>query len=76
MKKAAKKVAKKVAQKPKGRQVGTKLRSFVFTGDKVGGFDPAYCEMHGYLFKLNGRAVKVTAEAAVKLATHSHMTEK
>ncbi len=49
---------------------------FVFTGDKVGGCDPAWCEMHGYSFKLDGAAVKVKDDVAAKLATHSHFTEQ
>lgn len=71
-----KKVAKKVAKKPKGRQVGTKLRSFVFTGDKVGGDDPDKIFMYGYMFKLDGKAVKVNADTADKLTGNTHFTEK
>ena len=51
-------------------------KDFIFTGDKVGGCDPDYCTVFGYLFKLNGRAVTVKPEIAAKLATHSHFTEK
>ena len=65
-KKAAK---KKVAKKPA-------KRSFVFCGDLIGGDDPVWCHMFGYSFKLNGAAVKVKDEHAVKLATHSHFKEQ
>ena len=51
------------------------LRKFVFTGDEFGRCDPAWCDMHGYNFKLNGAAVSVTDDIAAKLATHSHFTE-
>ena len=77
MKKTAKKVAKKtVAKKPRGRQAGTELRGFVFTGDPGGGGDPLYCDACGYLFKLNGKALKVNAEAAARLQNNSHFTEQ
>ena len=53
----------------------TYLNGFVFTGDKVGGSDPAWISMHGYLFGLNGRVVEVNDAVAAKLRTHSHFTE-
>jgi len=71
-----KKAAKKVATKPKGRQAGTKLRSFVFCGDKVGGGNPDKIFMYGYMFKLDGKAVKVNADTAEKLTGNGHFTEK
>lgn len=58
------------------KKVVDKGRGFVFTGDKVGGHDPATCKMHGINFELNGRVVYVPEQVAVKLATHSHFTEK
>jgi len=70
------KKSKDTAKKPKGRQAGTQLRSFVFTGDKIGGDDPESIEVFGYVFKLNGKAVKVAAPVAEKLSNHSHFTEK
>lgn len=51
------------------------VNGFVFTGDKVGGCDPAWIEMHGYLFGLNGRVVEVNDTVAAKLRNHSHFTE-
>jgi len=60
-------------------------RSFVFTGDpntkNADGTprdtnDPGWFYMHGYQFHLNGKPTKVTDDVAVKLATHSHFTEK
>ena len=51
------------------------LRKFVFSGDPIGGHDPAWCSDHGYMFKLNGSPIPVTDEVAKKLATHSHFTE-
>lgn len=72
-----KKVAKKkVAKKPKGRQAGTKLRSFVFTGDAIGGDNPASITMFGHTFKLNGAAVKVSAPVAQSIENNRHFTEK
>ena len=71
---AKKKVAKKVAVKPAGRPVGTKLKSFVFVGNGLD--DPESIVMSGYAFKLNGKATKVSAEAAEKLSTNSHFREK
>ena len=69
MKKTAKKkVAKKAAKKV--------VKGFVFTGDPIGGDDPPFCNMHGYLFPLNGQAVAVSDEVAALLKTHSHFTEK
>lgn len=65
-----KKVAKKRAAK---KEVA---KGFVFTGDRIGGCDPEWIEVHGYLFGLNGRAVEVSDEVAAKLRTHSHFTEK
>ena len=73
MKKAAK---KKVAKKPKGRQAGTSLRSFVFTGDKIGGCDPESIVFFGYTFELNGKAIKVSAETAKAIENNRHFTEK
>ena len=67
MKKASKKVTKKAAVKKSG---------FVFTGDKIGGDNPAWCDLYGYSFKLNGAAIKVSDEVAAKLRTHSHFTEQ
>ena len=58
------------------KKVVNKGRGFVFTGDKVGGCDPASCKMHDITFELNGRVVYVPEQVAVKLATHSHFTEK
>jgi hypothetical protein len=56
---------------------------YVYTGDpgigKEEGWkacDPTWCQMHGYMFKLNGSPVPVAPEVAAKLATHSHFTEK
>ena len=74
MKKAKKKVAKKAVKK-QGRQVGTVLRSFVFTGDPKGD-NPEYCSACGYLFTLNGRTIKVSSEAAERLCKNNHFTEK
>jgi hypothetical protein len=55
---------------------GIKTRSFVFTGDpNAPGQDPAWIEMHGYMFGLNGRKITVIPEIAAKLANHSHFTE-
>ena len=68
-----KKVAKKRAAKKTAKKVEN---SFVFTGDKIGGDDPAWCRIHGYSFKLNGAAIKVSDDVAAKLRTHSHFTEK
>ena len=57
-------------------------RKFIYSGDpgigKDDGWsadDPAFCEMHGYTFKLNGAAVMVPPDIAAKLTTHSHFTE-
>ena len=58
---------KKVTKKPKSR-------FFVFVGD--GNDDPSHISMMGYDFKLNGRKVKVSDEAAAKLANNSHFAEK
>ena len=70
MKKASKKkVSKKVVKKPA-------LRSFVFTGDPVGGDDPSEIVVFDKLFVLNGKAVEVPDNHAEKLAKHSHFTEK
>ena len=71
--KMAKKVAKKVAKK--GRS-GTKLRSFVFTGDPRDSHNPTWIHMSGYSFKLNGAAIKVSNAASAKLANNTHFTEK
>lgn len=60
-------------------------RSFVFTGDpntkNTDGSprdtnDPGWLYMHGHQFHINGKAVKVSDEIAIKLATHSHFTEQ
>ncbi|MBU8921788.1 MAG: hypothetical protein KOO63_08210 [Bacteroidales bacterium] len=66
MKKAAKKRARKVY----------KGRGFVFTGDKAGGCDPKTCKVFNINFNLNGKVMYVPDEVAIKLATHSHFTEK
>ena len=56
--------------------VNTDFRDFVFTGDpNAPGEDPAWIEMHGYMFGLNGRAITVVPDIAKKLAIHSHFTE-
>ena len=51
-------------------------RSFVFTGDPNDDHNPGWLYVHGYQFHLQGEAVRVSDEAAVKLATHSHFTEQ
>ena len=52
------------------------LRGFVFTGDpKTDGTDPASINIYGYVFELNGKPVKVAAEAANKFAANTHFTE-
>ena len=60
-------------------------RSFIFIGDPNNKNpdgsprdtnDPGWFYMHGYQFHLNGKAVMVTDDIAVKLATHSHFTEQ
>ena len=57
--------------------VNKDFREFVFTGDpNAPGQDPAWCSANGYMFGLNGRAITVTPDVAVKLASHSHFTEK
>jgi len=68
--------------KPKsnaGRKPGSKLRSFVFTGDprdlKAGTNDPEYTRTMGYRFELNGKPVKVKAEVAEKLQGNAHFKE-
>jgi len=66
----AKKAAKKKVAKKKV------AKGFVFTGDKAGGHNPAWISMHGYMFKLDGKAIEVVDDVAVKLRTHSHFTEK
>ena len=70
---AKKKVTKKVAKK--GRPEGTTLRSFVFTGDKIGGYDPPTIWMCGYNFELNGKPVKVNADVANSIMNNRHFTE-
>jgi hypothetical protein len=70
VKKAKKKVAKKVAKKI------NKGRGFVYTGDKVGGDDPQFCKVFNIPFELNGKVMYVPEEVAVRLAKHSHFTEK
>jgi hypothetical protein len=56
--------------------IDTGFREFVFTGDpNAPGEDPAWCSDYGYMFQLNGRAITVAPEVAVKLANHSHFTE-
>jgi hypothetical protein len=56
--------------------VYTDFREFVFTGDpNAPGEDPAWCSDYGYMFQLNGRAITVAPDVAVKLANHSHFTE-
>ena len=67
MKKVAKKRAKKVVNKGRG---------FVFTGDKVGGCDPASIVMYGITFKLNGAVRYIPDEIAVKIENNQHFTEK
>lgn len=56
--------------------VKTGERSFVFTGDPNDSHNPGWLYMHGYQFHLNGKATKVTDDVAIKLATHTHFTEK
>ena len=69
---AKKKVSKKkVAKKPELKV----LRAFKFTGDPIGGDDPAGIRMYGRLFELNGAAVSVTDEVAELLDKHTHFTE-
>lgn len=71
----AKKAKKKVLKK--GRPEGSALRGFVFTGDpRTEGSDPASISMSGYVFKLDGKSVKVSNEAAVRFAKNTHFTEK
>lgn len=66
-----------MAKKPTvKKEAPTYTNGFVFTGDKVGGCDPAWISMHGYLFELNGRVIEVNDVVAAKLRKHSHFTEK
>jgi len=58
-------------------EVNSDYRDFVYTGDpNAPGEDPLYASTFGYLWKLNGKAITVKPEHAVKLALHSHFTEK
>ena len=56
--------------------VTSDFKDFVFTGDpSAPGEDPPYLPCYGYMFKLNGRAITVKPEVAVKLAICNHFTE-
>jgi hypothetical protein len=57
-------------------EVNSDYREFVYTGDpNAPGTDPEYSSMYGYLWKLNGRAITVKPEHAIRLATNTHFTE-
>ena len=71
-----KKVAKKKVAKKRVKKVVNKGRGFTFTGDKVGGDDPASIVMCGLKFDLNGRVVYVPDEVAEKISGNPHFTEK
>ncbi len=58
------------------REAGIKkLRSFVFTGDPNTDHNPGWIYILGHRFKLNGKPVEVTDEAAGRLNTHTHFKE-
>ena len=67
---------KKTVRKKVAKKVAPKLRSFVFTGDKIGGHDPSHIWMLGYNFELNGKPVQVDDHAARSLQNNRHFTEK
>ena len=66
---------KKTAKKKVAKKVN-KGRGFVFTGDKIGGCDPASIEMYGITFELNGAVRYIPDEIAVKIENNRHFTEK
>ena len=66
---------KKVAKKKAAKKVVNKGRGFVFTGDKVGGDDPASIKMYGITFELNGAPRFIPDEIAVLIENNGHFTE-